>query len=467
MKTFRPAVLYFVAVLVILAGCSTIRPEKPVESYGSVNYVLKPSVINIPINIDIKNVETLLNTKINGLIYEDNSLEDNGGDNLMVKAWKKDKITIGYSNYQLTYRVPLKLWIKIGFKISKFGLEVSDYREINAEIALKYKTTVMLNKDWTVASKTYSDGYEWISAPVMKVGPVDLNIKIIADLILKTNKEKITAAIDKGIKDYVDIRKYVSDSWQMVQKPYKVNDEYNVWLKITPLNVMTMPLSGANNQLILTLGIKGITELHIGSMPDTAINRNLPPLSIVNKMDNNFLINANIKVPFTLINDMTKKELNGKTFTSGKQSILIKDINIYGSDGYFIVDLSLLGSIKGNIYLKGTPYFDDSLKTIKVKDLDFDLKTKNVLLKSASWMLHHNLIKMIQPKLAYPVAKEYGEAKNAISEKLSNYQIADGIVLKGNLNDLQVDSMYINREAANIIISVDGTVTIEILKSVN
>jgi len=164
---------------------------------------------------------------------------------------------------------------------------------------------------------------------------------------------------------------------------------------------------------------------------------------------------------------MTKKEINGKTFTSGKQSVLIKDINIYGSDGCFIVDLSLLGSIKGNIYLKGTPYFDDSLKTIKVKDLDFDLKTKNVLLKSASWMLHHNLIKMIQPKLAYPVAKEYGEAKNAISEKLSNYQITDGIVLKGNLNDLQVDSMYINREAANIIISVDGTVKIEILKPVN
>ena len=467
MKTYHTLFFYFVATLFIMYSCSTIKPEKPEESYGSINYVLKPSMINIPINIDIKNVENLLNNKINGLIYEDNSLDDNGGDNLMVKAWKKDKITISYNNYQLYYRVPLKLWIKVGFKISKFGLEVSDYREINAEIALKYKTTVMLNKDWTVASKTYSDGYEWISAPVMKVGPVDLNIKIIADLILKTNKEKITAAIDKGIKDYINIRKYVSDSWRMVQKPYKVNDEYNIWLKITPLSVMTMPLSGANNQLVLTLGIKGITELHIGSMPDSTINDNLPPLNIVNKMEDNFLINANIRVPFTLINDMTKNELKGKTFTSGKQSVTIKDIHIYGSDGFFIVDLDLLGSIKGNVFLKGAPYFDDSLKTIKVKDLDFDLKTKNVLLKSASWLLHHNLIKMIQPKLVYTVAKEYDTAKNALSEKLSNYQITDGIFLKGKLNDIRVDTMYINREAANIIISVDGKVNIEILKPLN
>ena len=467
MKTDSIVVLFLFLALLILYGCSIIKPEKPVENYGSINYVLKPSVINIPLSIDIKNVEVLLNNKITGLVYEDNSLEDNGGDNLMVKAWKKDKISINYSNYQLAYRVPLKLWIKAGFKIAKFGLEVSNYREINAEIALKYRTTLMLNKDWTVASKTYSDGYEWISAPVMKVGPVDINIRFIADMILKTNKEKITGAIDKGIKDYVNIRKYVSDSWQMIQKPYKVNDEYNIWLKITPQNIMTMPFSGVNNQLEITLGIKGITELHIGSMPDTSINRSLPPLSIVNKMENNFLINANIKVPFTLINYITKRELNGKTFTNGKQSVLINNINIYGSDGYFIVDLSLLGSIKGNVYLKGTPYFDDSLKTITVKDLDFDLKTKNVLLKSASWMLHHNLIKMIQPKLVYSVAKEYGEAKNTISKKLSNYQITEGFVLKGSLNDILVDSMYINKEAANIIISVDGTLKIELLKSIN
>lgn len=464
---YRP--LVFIAIILILAavnGCRTIRPEKPGESYGIIQYIMKPSVINIPVNINIRDMEDLLNNKVNGLIYEDNSLEDNGGDNLMVKAWKKDRITIAYNNYQLAYKVPLKLWIKAGFRISKFGLEVSDYREINAEIALKYRTTFLLNKDWSVSSKTYSDGYEWISAPVMKVGPVDLNIKIIADLILKSNKDKITSAIDKGIKDYLNIRKYVSDAWQMVQKPYKVNDEYGIWLKITPESIMTLPLSGSGDQAVMTLGVKGITELHIGSMPDTTVNRVLPPLSIVNKMDKEFLVNANIRVPFTTINEMTKKELKGKTFSSGKQSVLINDINIYGSDGYFVVDLNLLGSVKGNIYLKGSPYFDDSLKTIRVRDLDFDLKTKNVLLKSASWLLHNNLLKMIGPKLSYSVEKEYNEAKITAGQALSNYIITDGVTLKGTLDDIKVDTMYINREAANVIISINGTVKIDMGKPV-
>jgi len=71
---------------------------------------------------------------------------------------------------------------------------------------------------------------------------------------------------------------------------------------------------------------------------------------------------------------------------------------------------------------------------------------------------------MIQPKLVYSVAKEYGEAKQTISEKLGSYQVTDGVLLKGNLNDVKVDTIYINREAANVIISVDGKLKIEMLK---
>ena len=126
------------------------------------------------------------------MIYEDNSLDNNGGYNLMYKAWKKEDIKIAFNNDLLTYRVPLKLWIKAGWKIEKFGYSISDYREINAEIALKFHTKLTLNPDWSITTQTVSDGYEWLSSPVLKMWPVDVPITYIANLILDYNQKTIS-----------------------------------------------------------------------------------------------------------------------------------------------------------------------------------------------------------------------------------------------------------------------------------
>ncbi|MBK7214071.1 MAG: DUF4403 family protein [Bacteroidales bacterium] len=135
-KRFIPGLL-ILGLIIALSSCKTaFIPEQPVESYQSYIYKPKPSLINVPVEMKVSELETFLNRQLTGLIYEDNSLEDNGGDNLMVKAWKKDLIKLNFDKGQFIYTVPLKLWIKAGWKIEKFGISLSDYREVNAEISL-------------------------------------------------------------------------------------------------------------------------------------------------------------------------------------------------------------------------------------------------------------------------------------------------------------------------------------------
>jgi hypothetical protein len=62
-------------------------------------------------------MERSINNMINGLLYEDNDLENNGGDDLMLKVWKQDNITIDVKQNDVFYNIPLKLWIKAGFKM--------------------------------------------------------------------------------------------------------------------------------------------------------------------------------------------------------------------------------------------------------------------------------------------------------------------------------------------------------------
>jgi hypothetical protein len=116
-------VLFLSAILI--AGCrSTLLPEKPAESYQEFRYEPKPSLINLPVEMKVSELELFLNKQLTGLIYEDNSLEDNGGDNLMVKAGRR-QYQAEFRQGQFTYNVPLKLWIKAGWKIDKFGITLS------------------------------------------------------------------------------------------------------------------------------------------------------------------------------------------------------------------------------------------------------------------------------------------------------------------------------------------------------
>ena len=104
----------------LFLGCHSIRTAAPPKVSEIPQIIQKPSTIIIPVSIDIKDLERKVNNELNGLVYEDNSLDDNNHDNMMIKAWKRDYFDINLNGNEISYRLPLKLWVKAGFKLEKF-----------------------------------------------------------------------------------------------------------------------------------------------------------------------------------------------------------------------------------------------------------------------------------------------------------------------------------------------------------
>ncbi|MDX9907819.1 MAG: DUF4403 family protein [Mariniphaga sp.] len=169
MKTLSERILLLSLLAVLLFnGCSTTNKiEKPAESYQLTASVLEPSTINLSFEARLSDIQNALNEALTGLIYEDNSLEDNERDNLMVKAWKEGNILLALKRNVLIYKVPLKVWIKTGFKKSAFGYSVSDYRELNAALTLNFRTEIILLPDWSIQTLTSGTDYKWVSEPVV------------------------------------------------------------------------------------------------------------------------------------------------------------------------------------------------------------------------------------------------------------------------------------------------------------
>ena len=464
---FKLAGTYFSLVVLLIfflsfISCRTIRPERPPESYLQADFHPPYSNINIPVQVDIKKAERMLNRQLQGFLYADTSFENNNNDNLMIKAWKKNDIALAMEGNQLSYSIPLMVWIKKRFVLESFGFSVSDTKEVNAEILLKFKTRLSLNKDWTISSLTTSDGYEWLSTPVLRLGPVNVPLPVISDVLLSSNQKTINTEIDRAIRASFDLKKGMQKIWTDIQTPIKLGEEYPLWARITPVEVRTVPLQSSAGVINQSIGIKALFELFYGIEPEHTVTEVLPDLKITSRLDNDLNISMMLDIPFSHINELARKQLIGYQTTQGKYNITIMDVFLYGNADKLMVALNISGSLNGSVYLSGKPFYDKETSSLRIQDLDFDIRTKNVLLKSASWIFHHNLLQAIGSKLVYPVGEELKSTRNQLQAYLEGNGKLEYFRISGNINHLDLDDILITRESVKALFSFSGSLNISL-----
>ncbi len=456
--------LLLFSIMLAMESCGTtnLLTEKPAEKYTPFSYEPVPSTISLPVEMKVTSLEALLNRKLDGLLYEDNSLDDNGGDNIMVKAWKKENIKLNFENGQFSYRVPLKLWIKAGWKFEQFGISLSDYRELNAEIALKFHSSVVVNKDWSVTTITASDGYDWLSKPTLKIGPVDIPITFIADMVIKYNMETINKAIDDGLKQSLDLKTTAKQAWVELQKPMLLSEEYGLWLRVSPKSISAVPISGGKGIIRHTSSIQAVTECFTGKQPQAKINPVLPDLLTVNKLGDDFLANVVSYIDYEYIDSITRRMLVNTSYTFGKKTITITAVSIYGNETKMIIAAEVTGSITGKLYFSGLPSYRASDSAIIFKDLQFSIQTKNVLIKSASWLANSGIDKMIGKKMSYPIGAELKETYAMMVGSLKKYELGEGFFLTGNLNGIEVQQPVLAPAGIIAPVSIKGKLSVKL-----
>ena len=140
------------------------------------------SVLHLPVRVNLRELESSLNEQLDGLIYEDDSMND--GDNMMVKAQKTDTISLTVDSSTVKYRVPLSLWVKYDAGITNL--------EAEGDIALTFNTGFAIRDDWSVETQTTLMGYEWLKKPKLRTFGVSLPVGFIANVILDQGRETMT-----------------------------------------------------------------------------------------------------------------------------------------------------------------------------------------------------------------------------------------------------------------------------------
>lgn len=460
MKTLYSQISTFILVIVLMASCkTTLQIEPPRESYLPSNLTPATSELPLLVEVDVKKLESAINQKINGLVFEGDKLNN---QDLSIKIWKAQNFSFNVKNNVIEYRVPLKLWTRFAWSVDKFGLSMGDTYEATGSIALNYKTTIEIDKNWKLVAKTTSHGFQWIDTPKLNVVGVSVPITPIATIALQQSEELITSQIDAILAQTINIKKYVAMAWKEAQKPMQVSSENDLWVRISPKNVYVSPFTTNGQKLYVAISIQAVIESFMGVQPVQNKLTTLPPFTVSANQPKDFNLNIATDITYEKISELAKSQLQNKTFSEGNKSITITDLSVFGSEGKAIFVADVIGSIKGRIYFTGTLGYNAETMSIEVLQPEFDIKTKNALVKSANWLLNGFIIKKITPYLTYPVQDELTTMKTEANKMLTNYKVYDGVDLTGKLHTISVQRIDLVPGAIRLHANVGGNIALKV-----
>ncbi len=442
MKYFN---LFFLFAVISISACKTVQPVRPMEQYLQDDLEEKSSTINVPLKIDIRELEKSINSKLPDPLYKDESME---GDNMAVIATKKEDITLGIDSQMVTYRVPLALDIKydIGFSTVKAV----------GEIALNFRTAFNVRENWELETSTILASHEWLRTPKVRLAGINLPVGFIANMIINQSKEVLTEAIDEQVAGNFDFKKVIEDTWKNMFEPMLVSEEYNAWLSINPLDIGMTQLDMTEDTIVSTLIIESKPKINLGGKPTNSSWRPLPLFQYREFDSEDFTLRLNTEISYEEAQRIAKQQIIGETYSSGKKSVTIEDLELYGQGDKLVVNTKLSGSYNGSIYMTGKPVFNRRKNSIDIKELSYTLDTRNFLLKSAGWLLKSTIKKQIQDNLDFLLDYNMSEMETQIQQQLENYEINDGVKINGQLKELNIENAYLTPSGMRVFIALNG-----------
>ncbi|MFD2513107.1 DUF4403 family protein [Pontibacter locisalis] len=442
---------------------------------GTPMYKPQLSSITVPVSISIAAMEDKLNKEVAGVLYKDTNLDD---DNVAVTVSKNGRMDIRAEKDKIYFNVPLRIYAKGRWKWDPCKLcpTIDKTEDTTFDMIIKTESRIGLTEDYRINTITSGD-FEWGNTkPVIELGPLKIGLARFVEPALRNQMSTLSKQLDKELQNHLDMKKYVADAWQLVQEPVKLDDAMNAWLTVVPKEVRIAPLQAKNGVLSTRLGITSFITVTTNGKPLVQINKNLPKLIVDSRLSDDIQIGMTANIPYEHASKMIQEQIANQTykFDDGKSQITVNDATITPGGEQLVLMLDVNGKTKaglftkkivGKVYLRGTPYYDAASHSIKVRDIDYDLDTKDKLLSTASWLAKNKFKDMIQQQVSIPVKGELDNARKMLQSTLDKQgRVHNSVLLRGSIKDITPDNIYLTPEGIKAVVNAKGYLTATIDK---
>ena len=409
----------------------------------------------MPVKIPLSEIGNVINASVQNLLYEDQSFTDNNNDQFKVKVWKTRAIRlVGGTQQNLLIEVPLKIWAEKG--IGTLG--IYSYQNTTFETVMYFNTQLTFNNNWTMTTKTSPMGFKWVTKPVLDFGKIKVPITSLVETSLKQQQAEFSKTIDEMMISQLNFQNYAVMAWNQFSQPFNISEDYNTWLKITPVSVNISPLVFYGNQIEANIGIDTFSETFTGTKPPSTVPiKTIANFNSVQSLPQKFLLQTTANIPFNQATKIAENMFLGKEFDfrEGRSKIKITSVNVYGEENRVMIEAATEGTIDGVSYISGIPVYDDVKRKIVLTDTKFKLKTKNILQKTATLLFQGKIVKMIEDEYGIPTAELEDSSKKSIEETF-NKEYYRGLKMQGKVYKLKPSQILLSPVGITAIIDTEA-----------
>lgn len=257
---------------------------------------------------------------------------------------------------------------------------------------------------------------------------------------LKTDLDEAKRNIEQAYGN-IDLKPRFQQAWNQIAKSYNI---YNLgWLQINPEKLRINSLYASNDSMNVYLGLTAKPVISFEKPPEN--NSPVPNLSSSSNAPG-FTVFLDAVLQYDSLSAMLNQQIEGHELDLGKgpvkKSFIIRSCQLYGgSDEKLIVKVDFGGSAEGTAYLAGKPAYNPVSHIIEIKDLDFDVKTRDKFLKTASWLFNRKITDEISSHTKFDLTSFIDSTRMALTKQL-NREWTPGIMSFGVITDINLNDIF-------------------------
>ena len=299
---------------------------------------------------------------------------------------------------------------------------------------ISFSTALELLPSFNLKAKTTLKSLNLVDP--CKITLVNYDITALLDKEIRKEAKSIESEIDKEI-NAVDIKSSCESAWLQLQKDIPIGN-YG-YLQLAPNAISLSKLHYDKNQINFNLGIELFPTL---KTEKTEIKPKLLPNLTEFKQKEGFEMNVDLNLSYDSLTSWIGGELNKTVLDIQKRKIILDSIRFIGSDGKrILVGLNFYGFRKGKLFFSAQPILDQDKQLLRLTDVQLDIKTKDILLTTAKWLLNDQICKKIEEKSNFDLSPFLQDAKKEITTSL-NQDLEKNVHLKGEVDKLLLNELF-------------------------
>ncbi|MEN9311983.1 MAG: hypothetical protein RLZZ146_946 [Bacteroidota bacterium] len=436
-----------VGLIWFFTSCGTIQPEVPASANQVVAVKPMPTVnstINIPIRVELKPFIKLADQSFDK--------EFKGADNPC--SGLRYQYKLKREPIQLTGKgktVFLGLDVAYGFSGEYCAACVFD-NCINPPIPfscgwgdeslrrakIKLKSDVELTSNYRIKSTTSFTEFTPIDPCRVTFAQININDVLMSQI--RPELGNLAKMIDAEIGKQ-DLKPYILPVWKALQEDIKIPATGYLRFQPQSLSVSEINMNGS----ILNFNVGLTATPTIQSSPWNKPTTALPALTPYKK-GSGFEVYTDLKMNYDSLSQQLFEIMKTEQFAMGKEKINITSLKLFPAGEKLGVAVGFTGTKKGTFYLLGNPDFDNTKSSLALKNVEYDIATKNVLIKTAKWMMDETIRKKLEEQMVFDLSDLMNLTKKSIAESL-NQTLDGGIKIKGQLKSLSISGWSLQQDA--------------------